>query len=106
MLKSFQKVAARHFEIDRRMVARWVVKRKEIYAQTTKKHGKENKRLPGGGRKPLSSDVESLVLKWVLDRRLQGLRVSWTLIRKKALILFKEMGDTSESEFSASKECK
>ena len=56
-----------------------------------------------GGRKPLSSELESLVLEWVLDRRLQGLRVSRTLIRKKAAILFKEIEDTSESEFSASK---
>ena len=95
--------AARHFGIDRRMVVRWVIKRKEIQAQTTQKKGNDKKRLPGGGRKPLSSELESLVLEWVLDRRLQGLRVSRTLIRKKAAILFKEIEDTSESEFPASK---
>ena len=93
--------AARQFNVDRRMAARGVKNRDQIKAQTTEKHGTEKKRLSGGGRKPLSEELESLTLEWVLNRRLKGLRVSRKLIRKKALLLFKEMGD--ESDFVGSK---
>ena len=44
--------AARHFDVDRRMVARWVKKKTDIHAQTTSGKGKEKKRLAGGGRNP------------------------------------------------------
>ena len=75
--------AACQFNVDRKMAARWVENRDQIKAQTTEKHGKEKKRLSGGERKPLSEELESLTLEWVLNRRLKGLRVSRKLIRKK-----------------------
>ena len=93
--------AARHFDVDRRMVARWVKKRNEIHTLSTEKLGKNRKRLAGGGRKPLSEELESNLLEWVLDRRSKGLRVSRMLIMKKASVMYNSMNN--DIEFSASK---
>ena len=93
--------AARNFNVDRRMVARWVSNHTQLQAQATEKQGKNKKRLPGGGRKPLNDELDQVVLEWTLDRRSKGLRVSRTLIRKTALLWSREMGNT-ETEFLAS----
>lgn len=95
--------AARHFEVDRRMVSRWVKNKVKIHAQTTVPKGKEKKRLAGGGRKPLSDELEKNVLEWILERRSKGLRVSRILIMKKASLFYKEMENTTDTEFSASR---
>ena len=101
--RSSKSSAARLFNVDRRMVIRWVTNRQEIQKQTTEKCGKEKKRLSGGGRKAAHEDLESLLYEWIMERRLKGLRVSRILIRKKALLLFKEMEDPRETDFSSSK---
>lgn len=85
------------------MVSRWLKNRSQFEVQMTEKHGKEKKRLPGGGRKAFSEELEKQVLEWVLERRTKGLRVSHILIMKKALIFFKEMDNIDDSEFNASK---
>lgn len=95
--------AARNYNLDRRMVSRWLKNRSQFEVQMTEKRGKEKKRLPGGGRKPFSEELEKQVLEWVLERRTKGLRVSRILIMKKALIFFKEMDNIDDSEFNASK---
>jgi len=95
--------AARNYNLDRRMVSRWLKNRSQFEVQMTEKRGKEKKRLPGGGRKPFSEELEKQILEWVLERRTKGLRVSRILIIKKALIFFKEMDNIDDSEFNASK---
>ena len=75
--------AACNFNVDRRMVAHWVNNHTQLQAQATEKQGKNKKRLPGGGRKPLNEELDQVVLEWTLDRRSKGLRFSQTLIRKK-----------------------
>ena len=74
--------AVRHFEVDRRMAARWVKQKTQIHALSTVNKGKLRTRL-GGGRKPLNEELETQLLEWVLDPRGKGLRVSRVLIMKK-----------------------
>ena len=95
--------STRHFDVDRRMVARWIKRKVEIHAQTTEAKGKERKRLAGGGRKPLSEELERKVLEWILDRRSKGLCVSRVLIMKKTTIIYSNMEDNNDAEFSASR---
>ena len=52
---------------------------------------KKRKRLQGAGRKPLSDEMEEKVLEWIVERRTKMLRVSRKLIRKKAIIVYRDL---------------
>ena len=45
------------------MVGCWVNKRTQIQAQIAQMHGREEKRRPGEGRKPLREELLNLALK-------------------------------------------
>ena len=69
------------------------------------KKGKERSRLSGGGTKPLSAELEEVLLEWIESRRAGGLRVSSKLTMKKAEIIYRDLtGDNNVGEdFKASR---
>ena len=67
----------------------------KIAALVLLKNSKTRKRLDGGGAKPLSTNLEELIMDWISVRRSSGLRVLRKLVMKKAQLLYQEMS-TSE----------
>ncbi|PFX31267.1 Pogo transposable element with KRAB domain [Stylophora pistillata] len=69
--------------------------------------GKKRSRWSGGGRKPLSTKLEELLLEWIENRRACGLRVSCKLIVKKAEVTYRDMTENNlvdNDDFKASKD--
>ena len=69
--------AALKFHIDRHSVRDWWKKKADLESLMSARGCKKRVRLEGGGRKPLSVEMEELVLDYILDRRMKGLHVSW-----------------------------
>ena len=63
-------------------------------------NGAKRFRLDGAGEKPLTPEMEDVLLEWIHSRRLKGLRVSKKLIMRKALHLSKEQQNMDD--FTAS----
>lgn len=72
--------ASRRFQVDEKRVREWRGNKAAIEGLITTKKGKERSRLTGGGRKPLSTELEVL-LGWIESRRSRGLRVSLRVSR-------------------------
>ena len=85
------------------MVARWLKNKSNLHALSTTTKGNSRKRLAGGGRKPLSEELENELLDWFLDRRSKCSRVSRMLRTKKASFIYNKKMDGNEVEFSLSK---
>ena len=99
------RAAARKFDVDERRVREWKKNKIEITALANRKNGKTRKRLDGAGPKPLSTELEEIILNWIHNRRSQGLRVSRKLIKKKAQITYRGMNGieiAEADEFKAS----
>jgi transposase-like protein len=77
--------AARHFDIDRGMVSRWVSASSKWTSETKKK----SKRV-GSGRKALFPEAEKRLYTWIIQQRKQGLAVTYITIRSKMLEILKE----------------
>jgi hypothetical protein len=77
--------AARHFDIDRGMVSRWVNASSKWTSETKKK----SKRV-GSGRKALFPEAEKRLYTWIIQQRKQGLTVAYIIIRSKMLEILKE----------------
>ena len=58
-------------------------------------------RLPGGGRKPISQEMEDSLYEWILSRRSRNLRVTVKSICDHALVLFNQLGN--KAKFVASR---
>ena len=98
--------ASRRFQVDEKRVRVWRGNKATIEGLITTKKGKERSRLTGGGRKPLSTELEEVLLGWIESRRSRGLRVSRKLTMKKAEIIYgdltKDMENVDE-DFKASR---
>ena len=79
----------------------------KIAALVLLKNSKTRKRLDGGGTKPVSTNLEELIMDWISVRRSSGLRVLRKLVMKKAQLLYQEMstseGILKNEEFKASR---
>ncbi|XP_067019455.1 jerky protein homolog-like [Acropora muricata] len=95
--------ASRRFQVDEKRVREY---KATIEGLITTKKGKERSRLTGGGRKPLTTELEEVLLGWIESRRSYGLRVSRKLTMKKAEIIYgdltKDMENVDE-DFKASR---
>ena len=76
--------ASRRFSVETKRIREWRSKKINIEGLLATKKGKQRSRLSGGGRKPLSTRLEEVLLEWIENRRGRGLRVSCKLIMKKA----------------------
>ena len=66
---------------------------------STSKNSKKRIRLDGGGRKPLSNEMEETLLEWIMERRLKMLCVSRKIIRKKALLIYEDLKHTAPDRY-------
>ena len=98
--------ASRQFQVHEKRVREWPGNKATIEGLITTKKGKERSRLTGGGRKPLSTELEEVLLGWIESRRSRGLCVSRKLTMKKAEIIYgdltKDMENVDE-DFKASR---
>lgn len=96
--------ASCRFQVDEKRVREWRGNKATIEGLITTKKGKERSRLTGGGRKPLSTELEEVLLGWIEIRRSRG--VSRKLTMKKAEIIYgdltKDMENVDE-DFKASR---
>ena len=97
---------ARRFQVDEKRVGEWRGNKATIEGLITTKKGKERSRLTGGGRKPLSTELEEVLLGWIESRRHRGLRVSRKLTMKRAEIIYGDLTKDMEKvdeDFKASR---
>ncbi|KAL2091434.1 hypothetical protein ACEWY4_013697 [Coilia grayii] len=92
--------AAKHFSVDPKRVREWRKQKSEL--QRLSEEGSKNVRLPGGGRKKASEELEVNIREWVLSKRAGHERVSRKMIREKAKQLYATVSDSRDEEFSAS----
>ena len=85
-----KKAAAKEFRVDRRRVQEWSSKREEL-----KKLVKSAKKSQGGGRKVAYQDIEVKLLRWMSERREEGVRVTSKALKREALRLHKIFGNQS-----------
>jgi len=97
--------ASRRFQVDEKRVREWRANKNKIFVLLGTKKGKERSRLHGGGRKPLSTRLEEVLLEWIENRRSRGLRVSCKHIMKKAEIVYRDVteGNHVDEDFKASR---
>ena len=98
--------ASRRFQVDERRIREWRVKKSEIEGLVVTKKGKQRSKLSGGGRKPLSTKLEEVLLEWIDNRRARGLQVSSKLIMEKAEITYRDMKESNNmdaEDFKASR---
>ena len=79
-------------------------KKGEIQALVATVGGKKRQRLDGGGRKPLSVELEELLLEWIYNRRACDLHVSCKMIMKKAEVTYLGMKSKQSAEDEGSGE--
>lgn len=88
------RAASKKLNVDEKRIREWRKKHEKISQARAQKGGAGKKRLEGGGRKILDSDVEEKVLNWIHERRENRLRVSRKLIMRKAKMFYDEsVGD-------------
>ncbi|XP_049442137.1 transcriptional regulator Kaiso isoform X1 [Epinephelus fuscoguttatus] len=83
--------AAREFNVDPRRVREWKKKKGEMASQAAT--DAKRLRLSGGGRKKKSEELENNLCKWIHQTRGRNLRVSRTMIIRKAKELYTTAGD-------------
>ena len=74
--------AAQKYKADHHSIRDWKKKKNMLQESSTSKNSKKRIPLEGGGRKPLSNEMEETLLEWIMERRLKMLRVSRKIIRK------------------------
>jgi hypothetical protein len=89
-----KKAAAREFRVDRRRVQEWCKQKDRL-----EKICKSRKRLPGGGRKVPYADIEVKLLRWMQERREEGVRVTGKALKREGLRLHSIFGN---QDFKAS----
>ena len=80
--------ASRELGIDRKPLREWCTKESEL----TNMPDKKGRRQLGGGRRPKHRDLETELLKWVVDQRANKMIVNCRRLREQALVLAKESG--------------
>ena len=91
--------AAQKYKVDRHSIRDWKKKKNMLQEISTSKNSKKRIRLEGGGRKPLSNEMEETLLEWIMERRLKMLRVSRKIIRKKALLIYEDLKHTAPDRY-------
>ena len=87
--------AARRFGVAVKRVREW---RQNIVELCAKPKGSKKEKLQGDGRKPMDEGMEEELLEWIHAHRSRGLRVSRTLIMRKAKYIYDERCDASERD--------
>ena len=82
--KTSKEAAARHFSVDAKRIREWCGQKDQLLEMTKSRGKKKRKRLTGGGRKALDSDMEEALFSWIIDLRSRNLRVSRKMIRQHA----------------------
>jgi len=97
--------ASRRYLVDTKRIREWRSQKINIESMLATKNGKQRSRLSGGGRKPLSTKLEEVLLEWIENRRSRGLRVSCKLIMKKAAMTYSGMKESGadDDNFKASR---
>uniref|UniRef100_A0A8C6KRG3 HTH CENPB-type domain-containing protein n=1 Tax=Nothobranchius furzeri TaxID=105023 RepID=A0A8C6KRG3_NOTFU len=80
--------AAKHFNIDPRRIRYWKKQKMGLAAAS-----KMRARLPGGGRKKISEELDTELCNWIHLMKANHNRVSRKMIRNKALEIFPTMSD-------------
>ena len=85
--------AAEKFHAAVKRIREWRQNKLKIFEPTIKP---KNKRLKGGGKKPLDLQSENQLAEWIYERRSNGLHVSRKLIMAKAKYFYESECDESE----------
>ena len=88
---------AREFKVDRKRIRDWRDDEQTLRA-TSSEGGVKKKRLPGGGPKIRSKELENQLRIWICEQREKRLPVSRRMIKKKAL----EVSTSENAAFAAS----
>jgi len=89
-------LTARKFRVDAKRIREWCQKKRELETSANPR-----KRLHGGGRKPLSTELEDRVIEWIHDMRARGQRVSRRAISKKGEIIWRELKSSNRTDVTA-----
>ena len=84
--------AVEKFNVAVKQIREWRQNKLKIFEPTVKP---KNKRLEGGGRKPLDLQENQLV-EWIYDKRTKELRVSRKIIMAQAKYFYESECDESE----------
>ena len=76
----------RKLGVDRERVSQWSKQQRELQIQD---HSTMRKRLDGGGRKPLSEELEHDLFEWIKECRAQ----KWVVTRKRIQLKAREMSE-------------
>ena len=101
------RAAGQKYTFVEKRICEWRKNKNEIASLMSMKKGQLRKRLDGAGAKPLSQNLEEIVMIRIIFRRSKGLRVSQKLVMKKAVLTYQEMapseGRAVSVEFKASR---
>ena len=92
--------AARRFSVDPKRVRDWRKNKTEL--QRLSEEDSKRARLPGGGRKKASEELEINMREWVISKRARHERVSRKMIRAMAKQMYATVSDSRDEEFAAS----
>ncbi|KAJ0055712.1 hypothetical protein NL108_009966 [Boleophthalmus pectinirostris] len=92
--------AARRFSVDPKRVRDWRKNKTELLRRS--EEDSERARLPGGGRKKASEELELNMREWVIRKRARHERVSRRMIRDMAKQMYATVSDSRDEEFVAS----
>ncbi|KAL7382466.1 hypothetical protein ABVT39_022965 [Epinephelus coioides] len=95
-----EEAAARRFSVDPKRVRDWRKNKTEL--QRLSEEDSKRARLPGGGRKKASEELEINMREWVIGKRARHERVSRKMIRAMAKQMYATVSDSRDEEFAAS----
>ena len=97
--KCGNRAAGREHSVNEKLVRDWRKKKAELKALP------RIKRSLRVGAKPHWAELESKLTEWVLDKRMNGIGLSGTMIRLKAKLIAQEMPPEEVEDFTASTSC-
>ena len=92
--------AASRFSVDPNRVRDW--RKNKTEPQRLSEEDSKRARLPGGGRKKVSEEIELNMWDWVISKRARQERVSRKMIRAKTKEMYATVSDSRGEEFAAS----
>ena len=103
-----KRAAARKFGVEVKRIREWCSKKAELTHKAHTGDGQKRKRLDGGGRKPLSENLEDIILEWFNEMKEKGNRISIKAIGTQAELVWNSLNTTrnlkaQEIEFKASR---
>ena len=93
--KCGNRAAGHEYSVNEKLVRDWRKKKAELEALP------RGKRSLRPGVKPHWPELENKVTEWVLDKRLNGIGLSWTMICLKAKLIAREMPPEEVKGFTA-----